>query len=231
VGRHGRLAIVLTFACAIALGLSASATGTDPVAMASTNWSGYIIDGGPFIVVTATFNVPNLTAAPETTATSEWVGIDGLDSGDRSLIQAGVSETYLPATNRVNLHAWWEILPALETPVALPVHVGDLVTITIARLTNARWQIAIDNVTEHRRFVTTRAYDGPGRSADWIVEAPSDRNFRTRTLGHFVPDVTFRNVRLAGAQRVVHPVTMMQRGAVVSHASPMTPRGFRVSYG
>lgn len=227
----GRTWVALTLVCAAALCASAGATGTDPAAMTSTNWSGYIIDGGPFTVATATFNVPNLTAAAGVTGTAEWVGLDGLNSRDRSLIQAGVNETYDPKANRVNLHAWWEILPALETPVLLPVSVGDKVNITISRLTAGSWQIALKNLTQGRDYVIVRPYDGPGRTADWIVEAPSDRHFKIRPLGHFVPDVTFRNVRLAGAQREVHPVTMVQGGAIVSHASPMTASGFRVSYG
>lgn len=221
----------MTVVGATALVLSTAAAGTQPTGMTSTNWSGYIVDGGPYAVATATFNVPNLTAAAEKTATAEWVGIDGSDPKDGSLIQAGITEEYDPTDNLVHFHAWWEILPALATDVPLPVTAGDRVRVSIGQLTTGRWRIEIENLTRHRQFVTTRAYSGAGRTADWIVEAPSDGHRRVKTLGHFVPDVTFRNVRVGGTLGEVHAVTMVQRGVVVSKASPLTTSGFRVTYG
>jgi hypothetical protein len=221
----------LAAAAALALVAAASAAGTQGGEMISKNWSGYIVDGGPFSVASATFNVPNLTTAPAATGTSEWVGVDGLDSSDRSLIQAGVAERLDPAKNLVHFHAWWEILPALETPVDLPVSAGDRITVSIARVGGGRWQIRIDNLTRHRGFATTQRYDGAGRTADWIVEAPSDKHFKVLTLGHYVPDVRFTGVHVAGTQGALHPVTMVQRGAVVSEVSQLTTHGFSVHYG
>jgi hypothetical protein len=226
--RH-RLALLL--AAAAALGAAGSATGTEGESVASTNWSGYVIDGGPFAVVKATFNVPNLTAAPGTAMTCEWVGVDGTGPADRSLIQAGVTEKFDPRANLVRFHAWWEVLPALETVVPLAVTAGDRITVSIGRISGRKWQIEIADLTRGRRFVTTQPYAGSGRTADWVVEAPSDRFGNVQTLGHYVPDVVFSNVRLAGAQHEFHAMTMVQHGAVVSHVSRLTPGGFSASYG
>jgi hypothetical protein len=221
----------LLAASAIALVASATAAGTKGAEIVSHNWSGYLVDGGPFATATATFNVPNLTAASGPTATAEWVGIDGSDPRDRSLIQAGVAERYDPVKNVVRVHAWWEILPAVETVVSLPVGVGDRVTVSIGRLTGGRWQIVIDNLTRHGQFVTTQAYGGPGRTADWVVEAPTDVHGRVLTLGRFVPDVTFTGVHVGGTQGALHPLKMVQQGGVVAEVSRLTTHGFSVTYG
>jgi hypothetical protein len=226
-----RIWLALASACAAALCLAGSAAGTQDETSTSTNWSGYTLAGGPFTVTTAVFNVPNLTAAPTATSTSEWVGVDGADPTDRSLIQAGVRETYNPHTNRVELYVWWEILPALEQPIRLPIAVGDRIRVTITRLAGARWQIEVANLTEGGRFVTTRRYDGPGRTVDFIVEAPADRHGRIGTLGHYVPDVTFGDLRATGRRGALHAMTMVQGGVAVSQVSHLAPHGFSVSYG
>lgn len=214
----------------IALAVAATAAGTQGEQMTSDNWSGYIVDGGPFSVTTATFNVPNLTASSAKTDTSEWVGVDGSDPTDDSLIQAGVREEYDPHTNLVHFRVWWEILPALETFVRMTVNPGDRMSISIGRSSATRWQIGIRNLTSGQSFAVTRPYRGPGRTADWIVEAPSDADGTEKILGHYVPDVTFSDVRAAGRQDALHAITMVQRGVVVSQVSRLTAHGFSVSY-
>jgi peptidase A4-like protein len=227
VGRH---ALAVALLIGIALCAKAGTAHTRAATSLSANWSGYLAAGGPFSVTDATFNVPNLTAAPSTTSTSEWVGIDGTNPKDRSLIQAGVSETYDPHANLVRFHAWWEIMPALETIVPLPVDAGDRISVSIGRLSSGTWRIAIRNVTRHRAFTTTQPYSGPGRTADWIVEAPSDPRGRIKTLGHYVPDVTFSNVHLGGHRGALQPQSMVQNGKVVSEVSRVRANGFSVGY-
>lgn len=214
----------------IALCATAGAARTQPAATLSSNWSGYLAAGGPFSVTDASFNVPNLTAASTTTATSEWVGIDGTNPKDRSLIQAGVVERYDPRTNLVEVHAWWEILPALETVIPLPVTAGDRISVSIGRVTDTRWRIEIRNLTQHRTFTTTQPYSGPARTADWIVEAPSDSHGRIKTLGHYVPDVTFSSVHLGGRRGALQPQTMVQDGKIVSEVSRVRTADFSVAY-
>jgi Peptidase A4 family len=146
VSRH---AFVVALLMGIALCATAGAARTQPATSLSSNWSGYLAAGGPFSVTDASFNVPNLTAAPTKTATSEWVGIDGTNPKDRSLIQAGVSERYDPRTNLVEIHAWWEILPALETKMSLPVTAGDRISVSIGRVN--RHDVANRDPQPHRR--------------------------------------------------------------------------------
>jgi Peptidase A4 family len=215
----------LALAAAVAF-LGAPAHG----ALLSSNWSGYIESGGSFTVATASFNVPNLTASPGRTVTSEWVGVDGSSFTDRSLIQAGVTETYEPSDGLVHFHAWWEILPAVSKPVSLDVRAGDRVAVSITKLGGDEWRIEIRDETRGGSFTATKRYDGPGTSADWIVEAPTDVVDGLDTLGHYVPAVTFQEVGIGGTPGRLHPLTMYQGGVPVSRVSRLLRNGFSVAY-
>lgn len=212
-------------------------TATDPVAWGSPNWSGYFVGGGPFTAVTGTFNVPTLQTAAGETHTSAWVGIDGADND--SLIQAGIAEQYDPQTKLVFAHAWWEILPDLETPIPMGIQPGDQMTVSIGQVSGTTWEISLTDATQNLHFVTDQTYSGPADSAEWIVEAPSipapgttDLSSATvATLGAFTPNITFSNLLVNGAQSSLDVVQMEQGGAVVATPSAVTPNGFSVAYG
>ena len=231
--RAAAIALVAAATVLGGLGVRGGAAANGPTAPpASHNWSGYIERGGRFTAVRGTFNVPNLGASPGATATSEWVGNDGAAGDDRGLIQAGVAESYDPSTNRVRLYAWWEILPARETVVPLPVRVGDVMTVLVGKDGNGRWTISLRDDTSGRGFATTRAYAGPGSSAEWIVEAPTSAAGRIKTLGHYVPDVDFSDLRFGGGpQESLDETQIVQDDSVLSTPSALTSRGFAVAYG
>jgi hypothetical protein len=209
----------------------------DLTAWGSPNWSGYYVGGGPFTAVTGTFNVPLLSPATGETHTSAWVGIDGADND--SLIQAGIAEKYDPTTNTVYGHAWWEILPALETPIPMTIYPGDQMSVSIGLLGGTTWEIVLTDVTRNLTFVTDQTYAGQTDSAEWIVEAPSilppgstDPSTATvATLGAYSPNITFGNLKVNGTQSSLNIVQMEQNGSVVSVPSPLTPNGFTVAYG
>jgi len=209
----------------------------DPAAWGSPNWSGYFVGGGPFTAVTGTFNVPMLTPAASQTLTSAWVGIDGADND--SLIQAGIAEQFDPTTGAVYGHAWWEILPALETPIPMAIYPGDQMTVSIGQVSGTTWEISLTDVTRNTHFVTDQTYTGQADSAEWIVEAPSipapgstDISTATvATLGAYTPNITFTNLKVNGPQTSLNVVQMEQNDAVVSVPSPLSPNGFSVAYG
>ena len=208
------------------------ATPTPPptVVSQSSNWSGYAIGTGPFTSVAGTFNVPNLTSAPAETLASEWVGIDGLSNS--SLIQAGVGERYDPTTNLVYLHAWWEILPAAETPISMSVAPGDEISVTIAQESGTLWRISLTDDTNGQSFVTEQTYLGLANSAEWIVEAPTLASTSTTTqLGDYIPDVTFTGLNFNGPETSITEMEMVQGGVAVSVPSALTTNGFTVAYG
>ena len=208
--------------------VSNSVTSTS---ITSNNWSGYVVGDGPYTSVTGTFTVPGLVATPTVTVTSEWVGIDGAN-GPGPLIQAGVHETYDPNTNRVYTSAWWEILPATETLIpSVLVTPGDSVTVTIWQASGTLWGITVADGTTGQSFTTDQTYTGPGTSAEWIVEAPTDSLTNAEdTLGAYNPPVTFSNLRMGGPETSLEADTMYQGGVAVSVPSALTSTGFTVSY-
>ncbi len=200
-----------------------------PGSATSTNWSGYVAGGGPFAGASGTFTVPELAAASSETVTSEWVGIDGVTQS--ALIQAGVQEDYSPSTGLVDTSAWWEILPAPETPITtMQVSPGDSVTVSIAQVSGTVWSIAVTDGTTGRTFATRQVYTGTGSSAEWIVEAPTSLSGIQETLGAYSPPVSFTNLGASGPQTTLVAVSMVQGGSTVSTPSAMTAAGFSVSY-
>jgi hypothetical protein len=196
----------------------------------SPNWSGYAVEGGPFTGVSGTFNVPDLNAASTKGDVGEWVGIDG--ASNNSLIQAGVGQSYDPATNSVLTYAWWEILPALSTPIAMTVSPGDEMNVTIGQLSGTLWAISITDETTGERFLIDQDYTGPGTSAEWIVEAPtSGSTGALDTLGNYVPGVTFTGLGVNGAASSTTEVILNDGSSDLSVPSPLTANGFTVAYG
>ncbi len=197
----------------------------------SPTWSGYVVGPGPYTGVAGTFNVPTLASTPTVTFVDEWVGLDGV--GSASLIQAGVAETYDPVTNEVSAEAWWQVLPAyslsqrIETVSVTP---GDRITVTIQQVSGTLWSIALANETTGETFTTRQAYQGPGSTAEWIVEAPAGPDGTAQTLGVFSPAVQFTGLQADGPVSTVTAWTMVQGGTAVSAPSARTADGFSVSH-
>ena len=151
---------------------------------AASNWSGYA-ETGTFTGVSGTWVVPQVSPTRSATYSSAWIGVDGFNNSD--LIQTGTEEDYYNGSAHYN--AWWEILPAAETGISTssyPVSPGDYMsaqiweTSTIVSTGRAGhrsvarvWQISITDTTKNWNFKTSQAYNGPGTSAEWILEAPS----------------------------------------------------------
>lgn len=152
----------------------------------SSNWSGYA-ETGTYSAVSASWTVPTVTAGAGGSSgrcrffcrgasswySAVWTGIDGFN--DDNLIQTGTEQDYSGGTARYQ--AWWEILPAAETPISETVKPGDTINASITELSTTtgsehNWLIQIADPTENWSFSITKAYGGAGTSAEWIVEAP-----------------------------------------------------------
>jgi hypothetical protein len=141
----------------------------------SRNWSGYALTSGTFTSVSGSWTVPtvvspNLERARQFSST--WVGIDGFNDSD--LIQAGTEQDWI--NGAAFYQAWWEILPADETPIAsLTIHPGDLMTVTISKGASG-WTITVtDESTRQSYSPPLQSFHGPLSSAEWIQEAPTVR--------------------------------------------------------
>lgn len=213
----------------------------------SSNWSGYAATSGPYTAVSGTFTVPGLTSqATCTEELSEWVGVDGYSNQD--LIQAGVGESMVgPYDNETctpghyYLWAWWEVLPASMTPVAMTVDAGDSVTVDLSEVSAGVWDIRVVDNTSRASFSQEESYGGPASAVEWVVEAPYDQSVCSGTGGYCIPDpyspsVSFSAVTYSGNTTAAYDVTMTKSvsGAPVTFSTPSSlsdwPGNFSVSY-
>lgn len=195
----------------------------------SADWSGYVAYGGPFTGVQGTFSVPTVTGSSGQEATSEWVGIDGADNS--SLIQAGVLEEVQPGGQGAQVVPWWEVLPASATDIGtVTVSPGDTVTVTIWQVNAQKWEIYLVDNSNGEHFSATQSYSGPGSSAEWVVEAPTNgATGRVAPLGSFANPVGFTSLRTAGAATTLEQDTLVQGWSAVATPSALTAAGFQVT--
>ena len=228
---------VTTVASHPRIGAKLPAGGSSSAGWASSNWSGYAITGGPYTAITGSWTVTKVSASSRQTFSSTWIGIDGFN--DSNLIQTGTEADYYNGSAHYN--AWWEILPAAETPIStITVQPGDAMTANIHQLTSGsnagQWSITITDVTRNQTFSTTQSYKGQLTSAEWIEEAPSIGG-RIATLAQYGSPLTVDPGTVNGQNPGLVPGdggVMVQRfGAQVS--TPSSPDsdadGFNMAYG
>ena len=235
-----------------ATGRSATTTAATENCWQSTNWSGYVLStngglgcvpasGKTYSSVAGTWTVPAVTGSTggggllggllgtssNNTYSAIWTGIDGAPTGNTNLIQAGTEEDF--ANGAPSYYAWWEILPAPETQIAMTVKPGDSVTVNIAHASGSNWTITItDNGSaQHpgsQTFSTTQTYTGSGSSAEWIVEAPNI-NGQQSTLANYSSTV-FDHGSVNGAAVALQPGTggqmVTQSGGILGIGSSTT---------
>ena len=156
-------------------------------ALLNNGWAGYVTQGGSFNGVSATFNVPRATSVScnrdawhRFCDEAVWTGIDGGSwYGGNSIIQAGISERVAAGSHKIiHLGAWFELYPAPNLRVNLPIHQGNRISVNIHEtVTPNLWLILITNDTTGQTFSTLQFYTGSTSSAEWIVEAPGWANF------------------------------------------------------
>lgn len=148
----------------------------------SLNWAGYAVTPGSGITaVSSTFTVPNAGELPPGFSAS-WAGIGGYTTSD--LIQAGVSENSAAGGELLGggqYNAWYEILPASETPItggctgnvpSCTVDPGDRISVNISNAGGNTWDISLTD-TGNWSWSTSLTYSSSESSAEWIQEAPS----------------------------------------------------------
>ena len=166
----------------------------------SLNWAGYAVTPGSGITaVDSTFTVPAASAVPPGFGAT-WAGIGGYSTSD--LIQAGVGEQSVPSNPVLGpqYYAWYEILPAAETPITgctgdanCTVTPGDTITVDIHNVSGNNWSVNLTDAN-HWTYSITLTYASSESSAEWIQEAPTlvvqtiPANVGT---AHFGPTSTF----------------------------------------
>jgi hypothetical protein len=194
----------------------------------SSNWAGYALAAGPYRSVSGQWTVPTVSPSGRAAYSAQWVGVDGVSSA--SLIQAGTQVNFVNGSPQYS--AWWEILPAPAVAIrTLTVRAGDVISVTIARVSAGRWRITLKD-SRSGSFTTIRAYAGSGTSAEWIEEAPFI-GWRIPPLAAHAP-VVFDNATVNGTMAHLSmgdAGAMLRRGIVVD--TPSAPdadgNGFAVA--
>jgi hypothetical protein len=138
----------------------------------SYNWSGYLAAGGKFTGVRGSWVVPSVAGnGRNTTMDAAWIGIGGVTNSD--LIQVGTTET-VSRSGRTSYNAFYELLPASETPVPnMVVGPGDAISADISQTGAGDWLITISDTTRNETFTITVPYTSSYSTAEWIEEDPS----------------------------------------------------------
>lgn len=146
----------------------------------SLNWSGYAVTPGSGITaVSSTFTVPSVVSPVPPGFAATWTGIGGYNTSD--LIQAGVGENSIPSDPLLGpqYYAWYEILPASETPLTncsgdpnCTVTPGDQVTVNITNAGANTWTVSLSDAG-HWTWSQNVSYASSESSAEWILEAPT----------------------------------------------------------
>jgi hypothetical protein len=217
--------------------------------LASKNWSGYLLEGGPYRAVTGTFQVPLVYATAGCRETyAQWVGVDG--AGNPDLLQAGISEQMSNVAGTCSRHpqawAWWEEPPGPDAPfVSLAVRPGQWVTVTVAEVWRFWWFINVLNDSTGKTVSTQALYSGPHSSAEWVVEASSsnlcptghDSNgFSVCNMAAFAGSARFTGLDAVGPTKTLAEVDLVQHAVEVAVPSPvwslsqLLAKGFDVAY-
>jgi hypothetical protein len=140
----------------------------------SYNWGGYVATGanGSVTAVAGSWVQPTGKCTKSTSYAAFWVGIDGFNSND--LYQTGTQIVCTSGT--ATYGAWWEILPASETPISMTVNPGDTISASVTYSTSTgHFTLAIKDITRSESYshVSGSATSATRDAADWITETPT----------------------------------------------------------
>jgi hypothetical protein len=199
----------------------------------SSNWSGEFDSGSgaTFTDVVANWVVPAVKPSAIDTASSTWIGIDGVFAS--SLIQTGTEQNSGPGGTQY--YAWYQLLPNTPVVIGLPVLPGDTMHAAVSESAPGTWTIALDDLTRPWSISQSFLYSTPGLSAEWIEEAPTSGGGVT-TLADF-GSTTFTDLGINGtglSSAFSNPIYMdNQSGAIISYPADFdtTTASFSIFYG
>jgi Peptidase A4 family len=167
---------------AIGLGFAAHATAATAQNTAqsavSQNWSGYSVvsqAGQSFSSVSGSWVQPSVSTDPSASASDGssafWVGLGGATQQSQSLEQIGTAADV--QNGQASYYAWYELLPAAQQRLDLPVRPGDHMTGRVS-VNGTTVTLSLSDQTTGQSVTKTLAMDSPDvSSAEWIAEAPA----------------------------------------------------------
>jgi len=145
----------------------------DDATDASTNWSGYFVEGPrKFKTVTTTFVQPKVTCTVAGAIAAFWVGLDG--ANDETVEQDGTIA--FCNGKKPEYAAWWEMFPTNSVQPTFEVSPGDTIRSSVS-FANMQYTLTVtDETNKTSRTDVERCQHGLKclrKSAEWIVERPS----------------------------------------------------------
>ena len=141
--------------------------------MTSGNWSGYAANGaaGSDTSVSSSWVQPAVTCGDQDTYSSYWVGLDGFDNS--ALEQTGTEADCIGG--QAEYGAWWEVLPAAESPYSVTVEPGDHLTASVTDNGDGTFNMTLSDSTQGWTKTTDHAGSSgyQNSSAEVIAEATS----------------------------------------------------------
>lgn len=167
----GTLALAAGFAADAA---TAAAQTTDVQQAASENWAGYVAGsktGQSFSSVSGSWVEPSVSAEAGEGYSAFWIGLGGASRQSGALEQVGTSADVV--NGQTQYYAWYELVPAPETRLNLPIHPGDHMSARVT-VNGTDVTVALTDVTTGQSVNKTLQMSDPDTSsAEWIAEAPS----------------------------------------------------------
>jgi hypothetical protein len=164
----------------------------------SDNWAGIIDTGTTFTGASTEWIVPEVQVSSTTEVSATWVGLDGVSSSDPEIIQTGT--TQVTSGGETAYFAWYELYPE-PTVLIGGVSPGDLMSAVISEDSTGVWTVGIEDMTSAQVFSTEVNYSGPGESAEWIEEAPTNsQTGQIETLADF-GSIAFDDVKVGAASQ------------------------------
>ncbi len=144
-------------------------------ATSSYNWSGYAdvtTTAGTFTQVGGSWTTPAVTCNKEDTITSEWVGLDGANSG--TVEQDGTLDWCFQDV--ATYFTWYEMYPAGTVEVGTSLQPGDQIAASVLR-SGTSYTLALTDSTHpansFSQTTTCALTTCLDTSAEWIAERPT----------------------------------------------------------
>ena len=179
--------MVAAFAIAAGLALTAlpaSAQAAEVPQATSANWAGYVVGETTsqqrFSTVSGSWVEPSADCSAGDGYAAFWVGLGGAGGQSQSLEQIGTQSDCV-AGGSTEYYAWYELVPAAPTRLALAISPGDHISAHVA-VAGDEVTVSLSDTTTGQSTTKTLQMNNPDTSsAEWIAESPSSSQSITLT--------------------------------------------------
>jgi hypothetical protein len=202
----------------------------------SSNWSGYAATWGTFSSVVGSWTQPKVACTGQAEYAAFWVGLDGYLSADKNQVeQVGTDSDCSKSKGKKHpgapfYFAWWDIFPQAYdsfSATSCPVSAGDSMTAEVS-YSGGQFTFTISDSTKGWQCTSSQTSSAPARSAEWVVEAPSENGSKkVEPLADF-GSINFTGVAANGTQLsslVSNAITMQVKGTTKATPSALGSDG------